>query len=96
MNIIKNIPSILNGIKTAIIFQFLSKDKKELIRKRRSICTNCIFSSDKAKKIGIYKSIRKDNHCTLCGCNIHLKTACLKCNCAIKENNNLKNIEAKW
>jgi hypothetical protein len=46
-----------------------------------------------------YDTGRADEHCTLCGCNIHLKTACLQCNCGI-EVHNQKNpdnkMELKW
>lgn len=96
---ITNFSSVINGVLTNIQYKFLSKEDKAIIDQRRSICDSCTFMSENYKKLGVYYSQRKDKHCALCKCNIHLKTACLKCSCGIEEYNK-KHIEnplkLKW
>lgn len=94
---LQNYKNIFEGIFTVIKFQFLKKEDKEEIRRRRKICAECIFMSENYKKLG-YKSNRPDKHCSLCQCNIFLKTACLGCNCGIEKYNkeNNTNTELKW
>lgn len=46
---------------------------------RMEICNNCEYVSTK------HKSIRKDVHCTDCGCTLSAKTKCLSCDCPLKK-----------
>lgn len=45
-----------------------------------------------------YDSMRFDLHCSLCACNIDLKTKCIECKCGIEEYNKQynKQIEELW
>lgn len=98
--IIKNRKKILEGIKNNIKLEYGELPEKdiELIVKRRLICMECPFNSKNAEKDGWYASNRPDEHCTMCLCNISLKTACLSCECGIAEYNekNNSNMEIKW
>ena len=48
---------------------------KEVAAKRyNDHCKSCDHNSKVAIANGKYKSIRPDEHCVLCGCNIDLKT----------------------
>lgn len=82
---------IWEGIRTAIIFQFLSKAKKAEIRRRRAICASCIHMSANYAKTGLFKTTRKDKFCILCSCNIFIKSASLSSNCGIEELNKRTN-----
>lgn len=46
---------------------------------RMEICNNCEHVSTK------HKTIRKDVHCTNCGCTLAAKTKCLSCSCPLKK-----------
>lgn len=46
---------------------------------RMDICNNCEYISTK------HKTIRKDVHCTNCGCTLSAKTKCLSCSCPLKK-----------
>ena len=82
---------IINGVSNSLKFFFLSKDKKNEIKRRRLICSKCEFNS---KNVDI-KTYRLDVHCILCSCNIKLKTASLISNCGM-ETFNTKNMPLKW
>lgn len=60
----------------------LKEKIKEVSAHRLSICKNCDYNSDRAKLKG-YTSLRKDYHCTNCGCSLEPKSKCLKCACPI-------------
>jgi hypothetical protein len=49
-----------------------------------AICKDCPFNSTNAKLKG-YKTIRKDEHCTECGCTLAPKTKCLSCSCPLSK-----------
>jgi hypothetical protein len=55
---------------------------KEAIEKvsqeRMSICSGCKYNSKNKKN---YKTIRIDEHCTVCQCTLSAKTKCLSCCC---------------
>jgi hypothetical protein len=78
----------------------LSEEEQTLITNRRLICSECPYNSENAKKEGWYNTIRLDEHCTLCQCNIAAKTACFECKCGIEVFNSNKNenekLELKW
>lgn len=90
----------MEGIKNQIKLSLgaLPQEEVDIIAKRRLICHTCPFNSVNAEKDGWYASDRPDEHCTMCLCNIDLKTACLHCRCGIVDHNELNNdkIEPKW
>lgn len=78
----KNKDLIVEGIRNKT---FPPEELKEIIIKtamsRKMICEICPFMSENAKVYYNYKSMRFDNHCTKCGCNIDLKTNSLSSSC---------------
>jgi len=78
----------------------LTEEEQELITNRRLICSDCKYCSTNAKEDGWYNTIRLDEHCVLCSCNIAAKTACFECKCGIEVFNQDKNdnekLELKW
>ena len=46
---------------------------------RMEICNNCEHISTK------HNTLRKDVHCTDCGCTLAAKTKCLSCDCPLKK-----------
>lgn len=77
-----SIASIYEGFKNNL---FPKEELKEIIKEvreeRLAICNKCAYHS--SNKIG-YKSLRIDDHCTNCGCNLAAKTSCLNCECPLK------------
>ena len=43
-----------------------------------AICESCFYHSNNRSN---YKSLRKDDHCTDCGCTLAAKTKCMSCSC---------------
>jgi hypothetical protein len=100
---IKNWKDIAQSLKTEIKSRLgdLDEDELEEITKRRLICEECPFNSKNAKesKTIAYDSKRLDDHCIMCGCNLHLKTECLDCNCGIEvfnKHNPKQTMDLKW
>ena len=98
---VKNASKVIEGIKNDYDFVNgnLTKEEAEEIIRRRLICSSCPFMSTNAVRIGVYKTERTDEHCTLCTCNINFKTACLSCNSGIEDHNekNKENpLDLKW
>lgn len=55
---------------------------KDLAAYRMDVyCAPCEFNSRNAKQISGYSSIRPDDHCTRCGCNLEWKTHQLSSSC---------------
>jgi len=103
-----NLDKVVEGIKNEIKneYNMLSEDDKNIILSRRLVCHSCPFSSTVAQTSEEYFSLfqksyfssRNDEHCSLCSCNIKLKTASLLSNCGA-ENYNLTHedkIPLKW
>lgn len=44
-------------------------------------CKGCEFNSTNAKINKGYSTVRPDEHCTDCGCNLDWKTHCMDCSC---------------
>jgi TPP-dependent indolepyruvate ferredoxin oxidoreductase alpha subunit len=99
---------IIEGIRNDIKFNNKNLKEEELdeIVRRRLICNNCPLNSINAKESkeysdlfnGHYSTNRTDFHCSICSCNIDLKTASLSSNCGLEYyNENNKDIqELKW
>lgn len=85
---------------------FLNELEKQEVARRRLICTMCPFMSTNAKSSHEYKELfgdnyksdRVDEHCSLCGCNIELKTASLVSKCGIANSKEAlnKGYSIKW
>lgn len=88
----ENSQKIIQGIITnvKITLHTLKEEEQDEVVRRRVICAGCPFQSNNAKTDPSqnYKTERFDVHCTMCQCNIELKTACLDCNCGIEAWNN--------
>jgi len=55
--------------------------KKIASQRYKEHCSICPFNSKNAKEKGDYYSIRPDEHCIDCGCNLDYKTHCMDCSC---------------
>lgn len=90
----KNKKYIFSGIWYACLSSILPK-RFEWIITRRSICKTCPYNS---KRGLMPKSpFRKDEHCTLCHCNIFLKTASPLSECGISElKKEYPDLNLKW
>lgn len=99
--------SIWNNIKME--FNTLPEDEKEEILRRRLICESCPLMSLNVKENQreyielIGESLvtnRNEKFCTLCSCNISLKTSSLDSNCGAKSFNEggkgKRLAEVKW
>ena len=100
--VLKNRVNIVEGIINSVKLEFntLPKEEQDEIIRRRLICKSCPFMSENAKNDvnQNYKTDRLDEHCSMCKCNIQLKTSSLESNCGIEyynENNDNK-LELKW
>ena len=62
----------------------LKKEIELAVKDRMKICKDCENHSENAKKKG-YATLRKDAHCTNCGCTLSAKTACLSCECPVNK-----------
>lgn len=85
----------------------LSEKDKATVIERRLICQTCPFMSENAKTSKEYKELFGDNyktkrkieHCSFCGCPTAKKTASLESNCGIEDwnkENPDKQLELKW
>lgn len=100
---LKNSPEIIEGIINTVKMNngTLPEDEQEEIIRRRAICELCPFMSENAKKDPLqnYQSSRLDKHCSMCGCNLELKTSSLESNCGIEIHNQQNpdnQMELKW
>lgn len=71
---------ILEGVYNSI---FISEQVEQVARVRDALCRQCPLNSDIQKKLGNYKTLRPDFHCTVCGCDLHLKTRALSQECPL-------------
>lgn len=87
-----NIKHIIEGISNSI---FVKEEVEKIANERYTICSTCPKSSMIVKQqleMGItsmpgpyYSSIRPDEHCTMCACNLHAKDRSLHTNCPINK-----------
>lgn len=68
---------ILEGAWNSI---FVRDSIEKVHEERLKICVDCSSNSEKMKERG-YKTFRPDLHCTICGCNLDMKTRCMSCEC---------------
>src|ERR1700749_1311749 len=76
----------LKGLMEGTMNLIRARKEVELASQQRlNVCKGCSHNSDHQKKFLGYKSFRPDYHCTICGCNLELKTRCMSCECPIKK-----------
>jgi len=77
-----SIKGILEGVWNSI---FIKKEIEEIAEERTQICRECPMNSDHQKRFNKYKPLlhRTDFHCTVCGCDLHLKTRALSQECPL-------------
>lgn len=64
---------------------FINAKIEEIAKERMDICNVCPHMSENKRKDPNFKSIRPDKfYCTLCGCNLHMKTRSLSSFCPDK------------
>lgn len=106
---LKSAKKIIEGVSNDVKLEngSLSKDKQDEIIRRRLICSMCPLNSINAQSSKEYKELfgknyetkREDLHCSVCSCNIKLKTSSLDSDCGLTDYNeqhpeNLQ--ELKW
>lgn len=75
-----SIKGILEGIWNSV---FIKEEIEKVAKERMEICNGCALNSDWRKKFDKYKTFRPDFHCTVCGCDLHLKTRALSQECPL-------------
>lgn len=60
--------------------QHLKQKIEEVAILRTDVCRECEWNSINNKN---YKSLRPDEHCTVCGCTVSAKVRCLSCKCPL-------------
>jgi hypothetical protein len=60
---------------------FVKESIEKIANERDAICRGCSENSDHAKKYKGYKTFRPDFHCTVCLCDLHMKTRALSQAC---------------
>ena len=74
----------LRGIKEGTFnILLMKKDVENVAQFRLSKCAECKYNSEFQKKNEGKKFTRIDNHCTICGCNLTLKTHALAQECPL-------------
>lgn len=68
-----NVKHILEGITNTI---FVREEVEKIAAERMAICKMCPKNSK-----NVPGTMRPDEHCTLCGCNLHFKTRSLDSDC---------------
>lgn len=74
---------IYEGWKNHLLPEERKKDFIDHVSQERlAICGACEEHSSNKKD---YQSLRRDAHCTNCGCTLAAKTKCLTCDCPLKK-----------
>lgn len=75
-----SIKGILEGAWNSV---FVKESIEEVAKERNEICKGCAMNSEHAKRFNNYKTFRPDFHCTVCGCDLHMKTRSLSSECPL-------------
>jgi hypothetical protein len=80
-----NIKHILEGIKNTV---FVKEEVEKIAEARYEICKVCPKNSSNKDKPDFdpgkyYSSLRPDEHCSMCACNLHAKTRSLHTACPV-------------
>lgn len=75
---------ILEGLTNSI---FIKEEVEVIANQRYNICKQCDYNSKNTpnKIVTNYKSVRTDEHCTLCKCNLHAATRSLAKTCPVNK-----------
>jgi hypothetical protein len=79
-----NVKHILEGIKNSI---FVKEEVEKIAEQRYAVCQACPRNSKNNDKTDFfdpgkyYSSLRPDEHCSMCACNIHAKVRSLHTAC---------------
>lgn len=60
---------------------FVKESIEKIALERTTICRGCSYNSDHQKKYNNYKTFRPDFHCTVCLCDLHMKTRAMSQEC---------------
>ena len=107
---IKDIDKIVVAITNNVRMEYglLPKEAQDIIIGRRAICSTCPFHSFNAPTSEEYlqtygrhyETDRLEEHCSSCGCPLHVRTAALTKNCGLEAwneaNPTLPQKELKW
>ena len=84
-----NVKHILQGIKNSV---FVTEKVEEIARERYEVCKKCPAASFNQNNPDItpapgayYSTVRPDEHCTHCACNLHAKVRSLQTSCPIEK-----------
>jgi hypothetical protein len=69
-----DIKGIIEGAVNSV---FIREEIEKISKERLATCAACPFNSENKKKDGTFKTLRPDEYCTLCGCNLQMKTRSL-------------------
>lgn len=75
-----SLKGILEGVWNSV---FIREEIEKIAGQRDAICRECPMNSDHQKKYNKYKTFRPDFHCTVCGCDLHMKTRALSNECPL-------------
>lgn len=75
-----SIKGILEGAWNSV---FVKDEIEKVAKQRDDVCRGCAMNSDHAKRFNKYKTFRPDFHCTVCGCDLHMKTRSLSSSCPL-------------
>jgi hypothetical protein len=80
---IANIDKVVEGHVNSVKMKYgdLPQDQQEEIVRRRLICQSCPYNTSNME------GSTTKNVCSMCGCPINAKTACLTCYCGIYSHN---------
>lgn len=80
-----NVKHIIEGIKNSV---FVKEEVEKIAQERYEICKVCPKNSSNRDKADFdpgkyFSTLRPDEHCTVCACNIHAKVRSLHTSCPI-------------
>jgi len=75
-----SLKGIFEGVWNSV---FVKEQVEKVAVERTLICRGCSMNSEHQKKYNKYKTFRPDFHCTVCGCDLHLKTRALSQECPL-------------
>lgn len=80
-----NVKHIIEGIANSI---FVKEEVEKIAEERKAICAVCPKNSNNKDKTDFdpgpyYSTIRPDEHCSVCACNIHAKVRSLHTGCPL-------------
>lgn len=80
-----NVKHIIDGIKNSI---FVKEEIEKIANTRYAICSTCPKNSKNKDMNDLgeyYSSLRFDEHCSECACNLHAKVRSLHTNCPLEK-----------